>query len=152
MKIELFTVYSAQMLSAYIFRKPHKKHPAATPNMYPCKNSYCTSMKLWSFSVTWILSTSCRTGTSDDIRTVTPCPCLEAHQFGHIGGHTLDAWTCDSAFAMTANHWLRPKTCPENTVFWKAGRVANWCAAHLLPWSGNIDGIQISDHFHIKCI
>lgn len=84
------------------FPKTSQKHPAATPNMYPCKNPYCTSMKLWSFSVTWILSTSCRTGTSNfqwhSYRYAMPLPrssSIRSHWrscLGHLNNLNMFCW------------------------------------------------------------
>ena len=40
----------------------------------------------------------------------------------------------------------------KDTVFLEDRKSGKLCEAHLLPWSSNIDQIQISDHFHLKRI
>ena len=67
MKIELFTALKCYQISAvYIFPKKtltrtsssNTQHVSSCIHVKSCKNPCCTFMKLWSFSITWIVSTS----------------------------------------------------------------------------------------------
>ena len=64
------------------------------PTCIHAKTRVCTCMKLWPFSVTWILSTSCRTGTSNAMTFV---PLRHAPASKLINSVTLEVtpWTLE---------------------------------------------------------